>query len=117
MTSHRYSISPESGEHAIASERRRLTRVHVELPAAIERENAAAIPARITDVGVGGVFVESDVVPSYGSQLTLVLYVSGQLVRIPSVVAWGDERGFGVRFEALQPAVSQALLRAVDEAS
>lgn len=106
-----------SGEYSISKNRRRLTRVEVELPAAMEREGEATVPVRISDVGVGGVFIESDTVPAYGSRLTLVLYVSGLLIRVPAVVRWADERGFGVQFEVLEPESSKAILRAVADAS
>ena len=106
-----------SGEHTIDhDERRRLTRVPVQLPVAVELADGTVFPAKISDVGVGGGFIESADAPGIGTETTLVLFVDERLglVRIPARVRWVTGNGFGIQFSRLDSEATRALLRLVE---
>ena len=84
-------------------ERRRHPRKAVDLPAEVQIGDGPRAPARLDQMSIGGSFVETADVPSFGTQLTLHFALPGveQPLALPAVVRWVSERGMGVQFGAL----------------
>lgn len=100
-------------------DRRRLTRVPVELDVTIEFADGRRTATRATDIGLGGMFIESSESPSYGDTLTVhaVLAGAGGPSRLPAVVRWVTESGFGVQFGLLTARETHAIARIIQRAA
>ena len=58
--------------------------------------------AHARDVSVGGMFVEADVAPAFGAQVTIIGdFPGGPGMKIPAIVRWLKSDGFGVQFGLL----------------
>jgi hypothetical protein len=54
------------------------------------------------DVSLGGMFIEAEHVPGFGSPITLVVVgLAKRELRLPGLVRWAEPRGFGVQFGLL----------------
>lgn len=67
-----------------------------------ELENRSIIGSA-RDISLGGMFVESQEVPAFGAELTIVVRLPGTSAdaRLPGVVRWTEASGFGVQFGLL----------------
>ena len=90
-----------SGTLALA-EKRLHPRATVELNVSCETE-AGVIHGTARDLGIGGMFIESSELPPFASQVVIVARLPGMKAdsRLPAVVRWTTELGFGVQFGAL----------------
>jgi hypothetical protein len=63
------------------------------------------------DISVGGMFVESEVAPAFGVQLTIVVTLPGTAgqFKLPAVVRWAKPGGFGIQFGLLGARETHAL--------
>lgn len=82
--------------------RPRTLRVPVNLPVVVEH-GAARFEAVAANLGLGGVFVLASPGLPYGEHLDVVVELPGLagLSRLPGVVRWSDQGGFGVQFQQL----------------
>lgn len=80
----------------------RTLRVSVNLPVVVEH-GAARIQAVAVNLGLGGVFILASPALPYGEQLHVLVQLPGLAgpSRLPAVVRWSDQGGFGVQFQQL----------------
>lgn len=84
------------------AEQRKHHRVPVDFQVTCIPEEAASFPGVVKDVSVGGLFVETEETPPFGSTLTLVVKgLAARELRLPCIVRWAEPRGFGVQFGLL----------------
>ncbi len=90
-----------SGEHRIdVDERRRLAREPLEMFVLLEW-GGCQWPGFTVDFGLGGVFVQCDTIPAYGTEVTLIIDSAHSTLRFPAVLRWADDRGMGLQFGLL----------------
>ena len=83
-------------------EKRRHPRVVINLPIACEVASGPTFSATARDVSVGGMFVEAEVAPAFGTKLTIIGDFPGRPgMKIPAIVRWITTDGFGVQFGLL----------------
>ena len=83
-------------------EKRRYPRVVINLPISCELSGGERFPANARDVSVGGMFVEAEGAPAFGTKLTIVGdFPGGPGMKIPAIVRWLGPGGFGVQFGLL----------------
>lgn len=83
-------------------EKRRHPRVVINLPVACEVAGGPKFAANARDVSVGGMFVEAEVAPAFGTKLTITGdFPGGPGMKIPAIVRWLTTDGFGVQFGLL----------------
>lgn len=106
-----------SGEHRIdREERRRLARTPLRLFVLLEW-GGSRFPGRTVDFGVGGVFVQCETIPAYGTAVTVVVDGAADALRFPATVRWADATGVGLQFDLLGARETHfltELLRAID---
>jgi hypothetical protein len=82
-------------------------RSHARAPTNVEvtcRTGAGDLISGIArDISIGGMFIESEEVPVFGTQLTIECQLPGasQLSQLPAVVRWSNVGGFGIQFGLL----------------
>lgn len=103
-----------SGTHRLGADRRRISRVGVELVIELELEGGRRVSGVALDVGLGGMFIESVEVPAYGSELTVL--ISGGALRLPATVRWSSGNGMGVQFGLLGARETHAVAELVERA-
>ncbi len=89
-------------------------RTHVELRASYRRDAPGAVlekGGRVSDLSMGGAFVEAREPPAEGQLLWLTFSspTAWDPLELPAEVRWRKPGGFGVRFRALTAAQAQAL--------
>jgi PilZ domain len=106
-----------SGTHRL--NRRRLTRVPIELAVTIEFADGRQAAARATDIGLGGMFVESNERPGYADSLTVHALLPGAdgPSRLPAIVRWVTDHGFGVQFGLLTARETHAIAGIIRDAA
>ena len=83
-------------------EKRRHPRVVINLPISCEVQGRDAFKANARDVSVGGMFIEAELLPAFGTELTIVGdFPGGPGLRLPAIVRWANPGGFGVQFGLL----------------
>jgi hypothetical protein len=84
-------------------DKRHYPRVPIEVSVSCEPVGGAPFTAAGKDISVGGMFLVSSVQPSFGTKITIVGRLPGgkKDVRLPAVVRWTKEDGFGVQFGLL----------------
>ncbi len=83
-------------------DKRRHPRVAIRVPISCEVAGAAPFAAVAADLSVGGLFAESELVPAFGTELTIVGDFPGAPgLRLPAIVRWARGGGFGVQFGLL----------------
>jgi hypothetical protein len=100
-----------------SSQRRRVIRVRADLKIVIALRDGEKRPARVMDVSMGGMHLQSDRKPEYGDAIKVVvqLRASEDWHVIPATVRWFSRVGFGVAFEGLDGRQAAALSAFVDE--
>lgn len=78
-------------------------RVPVSAEVTCEVSGAASIIGRAKDISIGGMFIESEEVVSFGLEVTIVLRLPNTKAdsRLPGIVRWIKPGGFGVQFGLL----------------
>lgn len=89
-------------------------RAPVELRASYRRDAPGAVlekGGRVSDLGMGGAFVEAPDPPSEGTRvwLTFSTPTAWDPLELPAEVRWRKPGGFGVSFRGLTAAQAQAL--------
>jgi hypothetical protein len=71
--------------------------------ATCEPKSGAPFQALAKDISVGGMFLEANEAPGFGTELTIVALLPGATkeVRLPAIVRWTKPAGFGVQFGLL----------------
>ena len=84
-------------------EKRFHPRVSVDLPISCEQPGSEAIVGTAKDLGLGGMFIESSERPAFGSSVTILIRLpqTKTEARLPAIVRWSTEQGFGVQFQPL----------------
>ena len=84
-------------------EKRGHERVPFDLSLICESPGSAPIIGTAADISVGGMYVQSETAPAFGSNITIVMELSGAsgTVRLPGTVRWVKPGGFGVQFGLL----------------
>ena len=87
------------------------------LPVEVE-QGTGGFHAIAVDLGVGGMFVEASATPAFGVKIVIVVELPGapRRARLPAIVRWINERGFGVQFLALGARETHALSELVASA-
>lgn len=90
-----------SASQALA-EKRLHPRATVELSVSCET-GAGVIHGTARDLGIGGMFIESTELLAFATDVVVVVRLPGLKAdsRLPAVVRWTTEQGFGVQFGAL----------------
>jgi hypothetical protein len=98
-------------------ERRQHARVGIRVVAACEVEGGGRFAAVATDIGLGGARVECELVPGYGTQLTLVLNLPGasEPSRLPATIRWTSPGACGVQFGALGARDTNRIARLIEQ--
>jgi hypothetical protein len=78
-------------------------RVPIDVTFTCEHAGGASFSGHAKDISVGGMYVDADQQPSFGTQLTMIGRLPGAKkdVRLPAVVRWAKPGGFGVQFGLL----------------
>jgi hypothetical protein len=108
-----------SGQHRIApKERRAQARVAVHFPLWVTLE-AGALSGVATDLGVGGMFIRAAEPLAYETKVTVEFRssIAGATLRLPAVVRWSTNIGFGVQFGALGILETREIIRIFQHAS
>lgn len=100
------------------AEQRKHHRVPVQFGVTCVPGDGEAFQGSVKDLSLGGMFVESEGRPAFGSNVTLVLRgVAARELRVPAVVRWSAPRGFGVQFGMLGAYATHAILELVKKNS
>jgi hypothetical protein len=99
---------------------RQSPRAPVELRAQFRRDEPGAAlekGGRVSDLGMGGAFLEASDPPPEGTRLWVTFSVptAWDPLEVPAEVRWRGEGGFGVRFRALTPGQAAALRELVQQ--
>jgi Tfp pilus assembly protein PilZ len=102
----------ESGTRRI---RRHAERVSIKLTVVVEH-TAGSFEGTALDIGFGGMFVESNSVPTYGDRVDIVLTLptGPDPLRLPGLVRWTKEQGFGLQFLELGARETYAIARLLE---
>jgi hypothetical protein len=93
-------------------ERRCASRSAADFVVQIEIPGRGKSRAWAVDIGLGGMFIETDDVPPYASFVLVTVgeHAPSAPIRIPAIVRWTTPHGFGVQFGLLGVRETQALL-------
>lgn len=94
-------------------EKRRHRRVEYRTEITCTPEGGEPFVAHSKDVSLGGMFVESERNPVFGTKLVVEMDFPGQKTRLslPCIVRWNMPEGFGVQFGLLGAKETHALTR------
>ena len=94
-------------------EKRRHQRVRLAIDIICKPAGGEPFKAVAKDISLGGMFVASEVNPTFGTQMTIEILLPGQKApfNLPSVVRWNLPEGFGVQFGLLGAKETHALTR------
>lgn len=97
--------------------RRAQPRIPLSLPIVVEYE-AGILHALTVNVGPGGMFIAANVGLPYAMPVELVLQLPGlhEPSRLPAIVRWSNDSGFGVQFLQLGARETHALASLVASA-
>lgn len=80
-------------------EKRQHPRVVVDLPVRCEPEGLPAFEAVARDISIGGVFIETEQLPPFGTAIKVNLALPGiPEAQLPGTVRWTNPGGIGVQF-------------------
>jgi hypothetical protein len=84
-------------------DKRTQPRVPISADVMCEVSGGASITGRAKDISVGGMYIESEVSVSFGTQVTIVLRLPNTKAdsKLPGIVRWLKPGGFGVQFGLL----------------
>jgi type IV pilus assembly protein PilZ len=97
--------------YEIGNEQRKTPRVAADFAVEIETAGGSSRGWAV-DIGLGGMFIETDQAPSYASSVVVTIAdpLTPHPIRVPAVVRWTTARGFGVQFGLLGVRETFALL-------
>lgn len=100
------------------TEQRKYHRVPVTLSVSCVEDDGESFEGAVKDISFGGLFVECEKQPAFGTKLTLVISgVVNRELRLPAVVRWAEPRGFGVQFGLLGAYATHAIVDLVKKSS
>ncbi|HTV18118.1 MAG TPA: PilZ domain-containing protein [Polyangiaceae bacterium] len=100
------------------TEQRKHHRVPVQIGVTCIPGDGEEFEGAVKDLSLGGMFVECERRPVFGSNVTLVLRgVAARELRLPAIVRWSEPRGFGVQFGLLGAYATHAILELVKKSS
>lgn len=100
------------------TEQRKYHRVPVSLSVTCVDEEGESFEGSVKDLSFGGLFIECEEQLPFGKKLTLVISgVVSRELRLPAVVRWSEERGFGVQFGLLGAYATHAIVDLVKKSS
>jgi hypothetical protein len=101
------------------TEQRKHHRVPVHLGVTcIPADGTEPLEATVTDISVGGMFIESERQLTFASTVTLVLKgVAARELRVPGIVRWSEKHGFGIQFGLLGAYATHAIVNLVKKSS
>jgi hypothetical protein len=78
-------------------------RVPIDVTFTCERAGASSFSVHAKDISVGGMYLDSEELPPFGTPVTMVGRLPGAKKdsRLPAVVRWTKAGGFGVQFGLL----------------
>jgi hypothetical protein len=84
-------------------EKRGHMRVPLSIPVLCEPADGEAFGGMTADLGVDGSCIESATVPTFGTELCVIVRLPGSpdLSRLPAIVRWTKAGSFGVQFRSL----------------
>ena len=84
-------------------EKRVHPRAPIDVAVSCESADRPPIAGLAKDISVGGMFIQADQTPPFGTNVTVVLRIPGMgsESRLPAVVRWNKPHGFGVQFGLL----------------
>lgn len=84
------------------TEQRRHQRVPVSFKVQCVRDDGDSFDGLVTDLSVGGMFIDSERALPFDTKLTLVITaLSARELKLPATVRWSEPLGFGVQFGLL----------------
>ena len=96
-------------------EKRAYTRKSIDVEVSCQREADGAFSGKSKDISIGGMFIFSEQVPSFGDKLLLKITLPGAAgeLSLPAVVRWADRGsgGFGVQFGLLGARETHAIAK------
>jgi type IV pilus assembly protein PilZ len=93
------------------TEKREYPRRVVEAEVAFQTDSAERVVARCRDVSLGGMFIETTAVATYGASVRLFLKLPGlkDYAVVESIVRWVKPAGMGVQFQRMGARETHAL--------
>jgi PilZ domain len=82
-------------------EKRVHPRVEVALDVTCEPKGHPQFTGLSKDVSLGGMYIESDQLLPFGTEITILAPFADGLLKLPGVVRWAKPGGFGVQFGLL----------------
>lgn len=84
-------------------EKRSHPRTPVRVEVTCEFSDTSTLAGTAKDISVGGMFIEANTAPAFGTKLTIIIRLPGLKAdsRLPAIVRWTNPGGFGVQFGLL----------------
>jgi type IV pilus assembly protein PilZ len=94
-------------------EKRRHRRIAYQAEITCRPDGGTAFQATSHDLSLGGMFIESEHNPAFGTQMVVTIVLPGQPrpFDLPCVVRWNKPDGFGVQFGLLGARETHAITR------
>jgi hypothetical protein len=94
-------------------EKRVHARISIDVAVTCELKGGSEVYGVAKDISVGGMYVQCREAVPFGTELTVVGRLPGlpDQVRLPGVVRWSKEGGFGVQFGLLGARETHAITR------
>jgi hypothetical protein len=94
-------------------EKRTHPRVSIGLAVSCEVKDGPTIAGHGKDISLGGMFIEAEEIPAFGTTVTVVVRLPGIPAdsRLPAVVRWNSAGGFGVQFGLMGARDTHAITR------
>lgn len=61
------------------------------------------------DISIGGMFVISNCFPQVGTEVDVTLSINDEEYKIPSVIRWRNQNGFGLQFGLIGAKLTHAI--------
>lgn len=98
-------------------EKRRHPRATASIAVRCETRNGEGFDGTVVDVSMGGLFIESTMIPAIATELTVTGDFPGAPgLRLPTTVRWAKPGGFGVQFGLLGAQVTHVLIAMIQRA-
>lgn len=103
-----------SGERPRVRNRRALNRIVVRISATLAWDGVEH-QALITDLGMGGAFVECRAIPPFACAVTLAFSHWTGPLRVPATIRWNGDRGVGMQFGLLSARETYAVAEVLQQ--
>jgi hypothetical protein len=100
------------------TDQRKHQRIPVHIVVTCIPSDGETFEGSVKDLSLGGMFVVSERRPAFASNVTLVLRgVAARELRLPAVVRWSGQLGFGVQFGLMGAYATHAILDLVKKSA